>query len=106
MAAKSTAEQRSSSWLLLFAGVGVAVPGGLFVYWALHDFTTLSAALQDWYAVAFVADVLITTAILAVYFAQHPPGRYRWPWFLALSLLGTLAFGLAMYLWLNRRKEA
>ena len=29
---------------------------------------------------------------------QTTAGPYRWPWFLALSLLGTLAFGLAMYL--------
>src|SRR2546430_17233410 len=29
---------------------------------------------------------------------QTTAGPYRWPWFLALSLQGTLAFGLAMYL--------
>jgi hypothetical protein len=96
-------KQRSLTWLLLFAVLGFAVPGGLFLYWAANDFTTLAAALHDRLALAFIADVLITTGALTVYFAKRPPGRYRWPWFLALSLLGTLAFGLAMYLWLNGR---
>jgi hypothetical protein len=77
--------------------------GGLFLYWAANDFTTLAAALHDRFALAFIADLLVTTGALTVYFAKRPPGRYRWPWFLALSLLSTLAFGLAMYLWLNRR---
>ena len=95
--------QRSLMWLLVFAVLGFVAPGGCFLYWALHDFTTLNAALHDRLALAFIADVLITTGALTVYFAKRPPGPYRWPWFLALSLLGTLAFGLAMYLWLNRR---
>ena len=95
--------QRSLTWLLVFAVLGFAAPGGLFLYWAANDFTTLAAALHDRFALAFIADVLIATGALTVYFAQRPPGLYRWPWFLALSLLGTLAFGLAMYLWLNRR---
>jgi hypothetical protein len=60
-----------------------------------------AAALHDRLALAFIADLLITTGALTVYFAKRPPGRYRWPRFLAPSLLGTLAFGLAMYLWLN-----
>jgi hypothetical protein len=41
--------------------------------------------------------------LLAVYFAKRPPGPYRWYWFLAASLLGTLWFGLAFYWWLNAR---
>src|SRR5262245_29568746 len=88
----------------VFVVLGFVAPGGLFLYWAANDFTTLAAALHDRLALAFIADVLITTGVLTVYFAKRPPGPYRWPWFLALSLLGTLAFGLALYLWLNRQK--
>ena len=87
----------------VFVVLGFVAPGGLFLDWAANDFTTFAAALHDCLALAFIADVLITTGALTVYFAKRPPGRYRWPWFLALSLLGTLAFGLAMYLWLNGR---
>jgi hypothetical protein len=105
METESMPRKNSLTWLLVFAALGFAAPGGLFLYWAANDYTTLAAALHDRLALAFIADVLITTGALSVYFAKQPFGRYRWPWFLALSLLGTLAFGLAMYLWLNRQTE-
>lgn len=92
-------------WLLLIAGFSFVVPNGLFLYWVFHDFTTLHAALSDWLALAFIIDVFVTTAILAAYFAKHPAGRYRWPWFVVLSLGGTLAFGLALFWWLNSRPD-
>ena len=85
---------RSFTWLLVLAVLGLAAPGGLFLYWAANDFTTLAIALHDYFALTFIADVLITTGALTVYFAMRPPGRYRWPWFLALSLLGTLGSAL------------
>lgn len=90
-------------WLLVVAVVGFVVPGGLFLYWLFHDYTTLRAAFQNRLALAFLVDLLITTGVLAAYFAKSPPGRYRWPWFVAFSLLGTLAFGLAFYRWLSKR---
>ena len=90
--------------LILLALVGLLVPGGLFLYWLGNDATTLAAALSDRMALAFFIDLLLSTAILSYLFAKRPPGPVRWPWFLALSLLGTLAFGIPMYLWLNRRR--
>ncbi len=93
-------------WLLFVAILSFVVPNGLFLYWLLHDFTTLQAAMQDRLALAFILDVFITTGVLAAYFAKSPPGRYRWPWFVAFSLLGTLCFGLAFYWWLSKRPSA
>jgi len=55
-------------WLLILAAIGLFVPGGLFLYWMLNDYTTLAA-------------------------------------FLALSFLGTLAFGIPMFIWLNWRRS-
>jgi hypothetical protein len=101
--ASSPSPQRTGSWLVLVASVGLFVPGGLFLYWVFHGFTTFQGALHDWLALAFIVDVFGTTGLLAVYFAKHPPGPYRWYWFLAASLLGTLWFGLAFYWWLNAR---
>jgi hypothetical protein len=72
---------RSLTWLWVFVVLGFVAPGGLFLYWAANDFTTLAAALHDRLALAFIADVLITTGALTVYFAKRPPGLYRWPWF-------------------------
>ena len=67
--------------VVIIRGARFAVPGGLFLYWAANDFTTLGAALHDRLALAFIADLLITTGALTVYFAKRPPGRYRWPCF-------------------------
>ena len=90
--------------LLVVAAVGLAVPGGLFLYWLFRDATSLADALSDKLALAFITDVVGTTLLLAWYFARHPPGPVKWPWFLVLSFGGTLWFGLAVYLWLNGRR--
>jgi hypothetical protein len=46
-------------------------------------------------------DAFIAMGLLAWYFAKWPIGRVRWPWFVALSLLGGLAFSIPLYWWLN-----
>jgi len=91
-------------WLVLLAVVGLLAPGGLFLYWLINDYTSLSAALSDRMAVAFFLDLLMSTFLLAYLFSQRPPGPVKWPWFVALSLVGTLAFGIPLFLWLNWRR--
>jgi len=91
-------------WLLVLAVVGNLVPGGLFLYWLFNDYTSLSAALSDWHALAFFVDLLMSTFLLAYLFARRPVGPVGWPWFVALSLLGTLAFAIPLFLWLNWRR--
>jgi len=49
-------------WLLILAIIGNIVPGGLFLYWLAHDYTSFAAAL-----------------------------------------LGTLAFAIPLFVWLNWR---
>ena len=90
-------------WLLVVAVFGLLVPNGFFIYWLVHDFHGLGPVLQDRLALAFVLDALITLVLLAVHFAHTPPGPYRWPWFVAFSLIGGLCFGLPFYWWLSRR---
>jgi len=90
-------------WLVLLAVVGVLAPGGLFVYWVLNDYSSLSAALSDRMALSFLVDLLMSTFVLAYLFARKPLGPVKWPWFLALSLLGTLAFSIPLFIWLNWR---
>ena len=89
--------------LFVVACFGLIVGDGLFIYWLVHDFQSLGAVLQDRLALSFMIDATLTLGILSVYFARTPPGRYRWPWFLALSLVGGLCFGLPFYWWLNKR---
>jgi hypothetical protein len=90
-------------WLLVVAAFGLLIPQGLFAYWFFNDYTTLSDALSDRFALAFVFDVFGSTFLLAYLFAQKPLGPVRWGWFLALSLLGTLWFSIPLYIWLNWR---
>ena len=90
-------------WLVLLAVVGMLAPGGLFVYWLFNDYSSLSAALSDRMALAFFVDLLMSTFVLAYLFARKPLGPVKWPWFLALSLFGTLAFSIPLFVWLNWR---
>ncbi len=89
--------------LVLLAVAGLLAPGGLFLSSRLKDYTSLSAAVADRMAVAFFVDLLMSTFLLAYFFAKRPLGPVKWPWFVALSLLGTLAFSIPLYIWLNWR---
>jgi hypothetical protein len=91
-------------WLVFLAVVGNLVPGGLFLYWFLNEYSSLSAALSDKLALAFLVDLLLSTFVLAYLFARKPLGPVKWPWFVALSLLGTLAFSIPLFIWLNWRR--
>ncbi len=91
-------------WLIFLAVAGMLVPGGLFLYWLSHDYSSLAAALSDRMALGFFVDLLMSTFVLAYLFARKPLGPVKWPWFLALSLLGTLAFSIPMFIWLNWRR--
>jgi hypothetical protein len=89
-------------WLLFMAMFGFFVPNGFFVYWLLAEYNGLGPVLQDHLALGFILDVTVALALLAWHFAAHPPGPWRWPWFVLLSLLGGLGFSLPLYWWLNR----
>lgn len=89
--------------LLAVALFGLLVPNGIFVYWLLYEYQGLGPVLQNHLALGFILDVLLTLVILSVYFARHPIGAVRWPWFVVLSLIGGFGFSLPFYYWLNQR---
>ena len=93
-------------WLLVAALFGLVVPNGLFVMWLLTEFDGIGAILSNRLALAFMLEAMLLLVLLAVYFARHPLGPIRWPWFLVLSLLGGLGFGLPLYYWLNTRRRS
>ena|SRR5690242_3387844 len=88
-------------WLLILAFLGLIVGDGLFFYWLAVDFRGFGPVLQDRLALSFMVDALLTLLVLALHFARHPPGPVRWPWFVVLSLLGGLCFGVPFYWWWN-----
>ena len=94
---------KASPWLLVIALFGLTVPNGFFVYWLMFEFRGLGPVLEDRLALGFILDVLLVLIVLSVYFARHPLGRVKWPWFVVLSFLGGLGFSLPLYYWLNRR---
>lgn len=92
--------------LLSIALFGLIVPNGLFVYWLVTEFTSVGAVLANHLALGFILDAFLAVGLLAYLFAIRPPGRYGWPWFVGLSILGGLGFGIPFYLWMNFRAAA
>ena len=88
-------------WLLAVAAIGFVFGNGLFAYWLLYEFPGWPAVFSNHLALAFIIDAFLTLFVLAVRFAQKPAGRYPWTWFVGLSILGGLCFGLPFYLWMN-----
>src|SRR4029079_13709832 len=93
-------------WLLLVAAFGFVVPNGFFIYWLFNEFHGVAPVLRHNLALRFMLDLTVTPVILTVYFAKHPLGPVRWPWFVLLSFMGGLGFSLPLYYWLNRRRIA
>ncbi len=100
----STRDGRGGA-LLGIALLGLVVPNGLFVYWLLTQFEGWRSVLRDTLALSFILDAFLALVLLAYGFARSPIGPVRWPWFVALSLLGGLGFGIPFYWWLNRRRS-
>ncbi len=90
-------------WLLLVAFFGLLVPNGLFIAWLLTEFDGLGSLFESRLALAFMVEAMMLLVVLAVYFGRNPPGTWKWPWFVLLSLVGGLGFGLPFYYWLNTR---
>ena len=90
-------------WLLAIALFGLVVPNGYFLYWLFREYRGIAPVLQNHLALGFILDAALATGLLCFHYAKRPIGRLRWPWFLLMSLVGGLGFGLPLYWWLNAR---
>lgn len=98
------ASRADTTWLLVLAIIGNLAPGLLFLYGLFHDYSSsIVGALSNPVALAFLLDLVISTFLLAYLFARKPLGPVKWPWFVVLTFLGTLAFAIPLFLWLNWR---
>ena len=93
-------------WLLVLAAFGFFVPNGLFLYWLFNEYQGLGPIWADHLAVAFILDAFIAMALIAYWYARHPIGSVKWPWFVVLSIAGGLGFSLPMYWWLNEKQTS
>lgn len=90
-------------FILITALFGLLVPNGLFIYWLLTEFHGVGDVINDRLALAFIIEAFLVLAIMAVYFARNPIGAVKWYWFVVLSLIGGLGFGIPFYYWWNKR---
>jgi hypothetical protein len=90
--------------LLLVALFGLFVPNGIFIYWLIYEHKSIYDFTTDHLAFAFILEAMMLMIMFTVYFARDPIGKYKWYWFIILSLIGGLGFGLPFYWWLNKRQ--
>jgi hypothetical protein len=92
-------------FLLIIAAFGLLVPNGIFIYWLLFEFESVSQIWGDKLALGFIIDCFLAMFLLAYWFAVNPIGRVKWYWFIVLSITGGLGFSLPFYYWLNKRQS-
>ena len=94
-------------WLWLLAGVGFAAINGAFFYAVIFQPATIHATLANPLAAAFVVEALLLAAALGYLLRKWGVSRLHWTWFLALSLVGSIAFALPVaLLWPVRQSDA
>lgn len=89
--------------MLLVAIFGLLVPNGIFIYWLLNDFNSISDITNNGLALAFIIEAFAVMFFMAYWFAKNPPGKVKWYWFIVLSLIGGIGFSIPMFWWLNKR---
>ncbi|NIN69522.1 MAG: hypothetical protein GTO63_33530 [Anaerolineae bacterium] len=98
MAALPVQFGRSERIAFLVLGVfGLVGPNGVFLYYTFFRWPELLSTLRDPVALAFLSEAFLVMGILAYYFAKISPSR-RWMVFIALSLIGGLAFSVPVVL--------
>jgi hypothetical protein len=89
-------------WLVIAALFGLLVPNGIFVYWLRTEFDGVRAVVENRLALAFMIEAFFVLGLMAYYFARNPIGPVKWYWFVMLSLIGGLGFGIPFYYWWNK----
>lgn len=95
--------ERIVLWFVALAGlVGM---NGAFLY-GMTQPDLVRRTLGNPLAVAFVAEAFVLMGVLAWLLTKWGTARLRWPWFVGLSLLGSMAFALpVVLLWGRGRIE-
>ena len=89
-------------WLWTLCAVGLGVVNGAFVWGLLHP-GAFREALTNPVALTFVVEALLLMGALAWLLGKWGVSRLSWRWFVALSLLGSMAFALpVVLLWPGR----
>ena len=89
--------------LFMLGAFGFLVVNGAFIYGMLYQPDALWAAMTNPIAAAFVAEALVLVGVFAYFFEKWGVSRLGWKWFVALSLIGSMAFAIPIVLLYPRR---
>jgi hypothetical protein len=78
--------------------VGLIGLNGAFLYGVASDVDALRAAMTNPVAAAFIVEALVLAAVFAYLLTRWGVSRLHWGWFVALSLIGGMAFALPVVL--------
>lgn len=86
--------RRERAWLWAVAIAGGVGLNGVFFYGVLVDRAMLAGAMANPLALAFIAEALLVTGVLAYVLGKWQLSRLSRSWFVVLALAGSLAFAL------------
>jgi len=89
---------RERFWLWLLAVFGFVAVNGAFLYGLFFQSGALVAAMMNPIAAAFIVEALVLMGVFAYLLTKWNVSRLPWWWFVALSLLGGMAFALPVVL--------
>lgn len=95
--------ERRALWLLM--AIGVVGVNGAFVVGLLQP-GTFRSALANPIAAAFMGEAVLLLGMLAYLFTKWRVTRLRWPWFVLLSLLGSMVFAIPIALLCRDRQSS
>lgn len=87
------------------AAGGLLVLNGIFCYCVLFRPELVTAAMTNPVSLAFIVEALVMTGVLAYLLRKWGVTRLPWGWFVALALVGGLAFAVPVAaLWRTSRR--
>lgn len=96
---------RERAVLAALAIFGLVVPNGIFIWYALTPPVLVEAALRNPIALVFIAEAFFLMFLFAWPIGRlglRRPGRLA---FIAMSLIGSMAFSVPAALWLAGRSK-
>jgi Kef-type K+ transport system membrane component KefB len=96
-----SSSERFVLWSL--GAIGVVVLNTVFIYGLVVDPEMINAAMSNPLAAAFIAESLLLMCVFAYLLTKWGVSRLHWGWFVALSLLGSMAFALPVVLLWRKR---
>jgi hypothetical protein len=93
--------ERLALWSL--AVLGVVVINTVFIYGLVVDPAMLDAAMSNPVSLAFIVESLLLMCVFAYLFTKWGVSRLHWGWFIALSLLGSMALAVPVVLLWRKR---